>query len=364
MKKCIVTLFSEQLVPSYLFIRTFDNDYQHIFISTHKMENNKSGAKSKILQKSLGLTDERISNVIIVDENNYSEIVNQLNEVDFAEYADVYVNLTGGTKIMSMALFDFFKDKTKNCWYLPIGKNEIHNVVDSSLKKDIVYRLNVKEYLACCGIFEEEGYKILPSNYSVKQANAFYDWLFENLEDNKVKIDAIRKLFRSSDAKFKKIYEKNKIVLKDYNELNSIYDLIDVLNLSIENEIISKNDIDFITGGWFEYYCYYKVASEKIDDIKINVSIKANIQGVNSNEYDILYTHDNKLNVMECKTFVDKILFSEAVYKLSALRKYFGLAVKSEFRVLDLSNHEHQIIFAKNLDISIHLEGKQNNHVA
>jgi len=52
-----------------------------------------------------------------------------------------------------------------------------------------------------------------------------------------------------------------------------------------------------------------------------------------------MYVYENKLNLIECKTGVyDSIsqrnITNEALYKLAALKKDFGLFAKSEFHTL------------------------------
>lgn len=102
-----------------------------------------------------------------------------------------------------------------------------------------------------------------------------------------------------------------------------------------ELEFIGKREIDYLTGGWFEEYVFATVKDKlhlKDDKIGFNIHIsRDNTQ----NEFDVMFVCENALYVIECKTSLNSTSLLNALYKLSALKKDFGLWVKSYLFTLD-----------------------------
>lgn len=114
-------------------------------------------------------------------------------------------------------------------------------------------------------------------------------------------------------------------------------DFLKAVGFNISGRTISKklsrSEIRYLTGGWLEEYVFNSLNSIKgrgIDDVVMNVEIE-NIQG-NKNEFDVMFTKDNALYFVECKSLSpeDEITKS-SLYKIGALQKEFGLRVQSFF---------------------------------
>ncbi len=97
---------------------------------------------------------------------------------------------------------------------------------------------------------------------------------------------------------------------------------------------LSKNEIKYCTGDWFEEYIYSLVKSIKgKSDSDIGFGVYLTRENV-KNEFDVIFTHNNALYVIECKTDVANEegkfaeLFNNTLYKAGSLRKDFGLFVK------------------------------------
>jgi len=94
---------------------------------------------------------------------------------------------------------------------------------------------------------------------------------------------------------------------------------------------IKKTEIQFLTGGWLEEYCFneaFAFLGQGVDDVVIGVKIR-NPKGAD-NEFDVMFTKDNALYTIECKSLDqqdDKK--TDALYKIAALQKDFGLRVSS-----------------------------------
>jgi len=120
MSKVLVTLVSEQTIPNVEFIREMEDQVDRfLFISTERME--KVGNRQWILD-TVKLDQEKVLDPLIVDAFSFEDIEEKL--IQAVNDEDTYiVNLTGGTKIMSLAVYEFFKTLRSEMFYLT-GRGE------------------------------------------------------------------------------------------------------------------------------------------------------------------------------------------------------------------------------------------------
>jgi len=119
------------------------------------------------------------------------------------------------------------------------------------------------------------------------------------------------------------------------NANNNEVKLLDNLHLAHDGKFVSKrltrSEMRYLTGGWLEEFCFNNVlefVNRGIDDVAIGLKLK-NAQG-RDNEFDVMFTKENALYFVECKSLDqhdDKDL--NVLYKIGALQKEFGLKVKS-----------------------------------
>lgn len=105
MSKTIVSILSEHLVPNLIFIREMEGTYSDLlFITTPLMEQRRSGIHLEI---ALGLDPESVRRVVVPNDN-YRAILRELEATDLPEGQEYLVNITGGTKMMSLAVARYF----------------------------------------------------------------------------------------------------------------------------------------------------------------------------------------------------------------------------------------------------------------
>jgi len=121
----MVSLVSKETVPNILGIWHFQPE-RLLFVSTEKMENaGKSSAIVDTANLRLEQTYQPGKNVevLTVDETSPAECLRKLDDwIRGKESHSFIVNLTGGTKIMSIAVFEFFKNYRNEMIYIPFGK--------------------------------------------------------------------------------------------------------------------------------------------------------------------------------------------------------------------------------------------------
>lgn len=333
MKTILVSLVSDHTIPNILAIRHFKPDGL-LFVSTKEMEDKgKTAAILKTLEM-LGLKYE--STPVIVQEDSILDFHKKISQrIEGSEDAEFIVNLTGGTKIMSIAAYEFFKDYGSKMLYIPIPKNEfITPFPKKSTSKPVPLsaRLTVAQYLTAYGLdvknegklagYREEAVARKDLSKSIvesyEEVKNLLVWLSGNLRQHRKK-----KLFHLKGE------------FEGANEIEAR--LLDSIEIDYDNHIISRNfaqsEIRYLTGGWLEEFCFVQLlqwVGHGIDDAVIGLQLK-DAQGRN-NEFDIMFTRDNSLYFVECKSLDQHDdRNANALYKIGALQKEFGLKVASFF---------------------------------
>lgn len=101
----------------------------------------------------LGIEKKEVK-IIVVSEDSLPDAQQKLLNENFSREDKYIVNLTGGTKIMSIAVFQHFYKFNADCYYVPIATNKIENVRTGE-NLPINYRVNIAEYLSLYGLYIE-----------------------------------------------------------------------------------------------------------------------------------------------------------------------------------------------------------------
>lgn len=279
----LVSILSDHTIPNFLFIKETLGVYdQNIFITTQQVEDNHRDID---LEKALGLRNVRR---IKVSNDNYFKIMETLSSEKFDTDAEYCVNQTGGTKVMSIAAFNFFSKFKARFVYVPIGTNK-YCEFDSDRQYDLNYRLSLKEYFSLYGISFE------PDNLCINT-------------------------FASLNGVFGQIKAKKfKLLYKMYNA----------------QHLETAEQRAYWSGKWFEEFVYLRVKNDyHLPDTAIAKSLKIfrSDDKQNDNELDVAFVKDNKLTVIECKVTMNgfggaRETTEEYLYKLAAISKDFGLKV-------------------------------------
>ncbi len=326
-----VVLVSEQTIPNVVYLKNLlkygESFDKVLLITTEKMENQ---GKSDTITKALGsdFFDNKKYDKSLIDENMLFDINKKLEEYfENNSFDKVFVNITGGTKIMSLAAYNFFKDKsfTENIVYLPIGSTSYKQIYPlgsdgKAVDVKINYKMGVGEYLKSFDV-EYEDSKALDVDLS--------RFIFKTyLEDDSVinKVTQILRKYRKDGKELKKI---NKSL--EYGEIKR---LLNKINIDVDKyNLKQRRWVDYFSGGWFEEYVYSEINELCIDNIKLNIKIKrqTNIKDV-PNEFDVVFIKDNNLFVVECKTGnMEGHETTNALYKVAQLNRDLGLSAKSYF---------------------------------
>ena len=155
-EKLVVLLVSEQTVPNVQFLKCFFENHTEtvdlLFISTEKMEEKK---KSHFIRSAIEYFPHHIAEIKIIEvnENSMDDLENKtVGTLNKWQHNSFVVNITGGTKLMSLATYAYFQNKT-NCWmfYQPLNQS-LQQLFPEYKEYEITEFLTIKEYMKAHGI--------------------------------------------------------------------------------------------------------------------------------------------------------------------------------------------------------------------
>jgi len=179
MSRILVSLVSKQTVPNVLFIKEMKEIDKYLFITTEKMEEDH---KRETIINACKDSVKNNSSYIIAKEDSIIDLQDKLKDYTDAETADddvFIVNLTGGTKLMSIGAFEIFRKKESQIFYIPLGKNKYRKISpDVKLREfELEYRFTLDGYLRANGI--DIIHKVPDVRFDIEITKKFFS-LFEN----------------------------------------------------------------------------------------------------------------------------------------------------------------------------------------
>jgi hypothetical protein len=118
-----------------------------LFITTEKIQTSDADIR---LERALGLPDNSVQR-IVVSEDNLNDTMNALESSSLSDSHRYIVNVTCGTKIMSIGVYKHFSHFDSEFYYLPSEKNMIENL-ETAECIPLNYRINIQEYLTLYGL--------------------------------------------------------------------------------------------------------------------------------------------------------------------------------------------------------------------
>jgi len=333
MNRVIVSIISKQTIPNYIFIKEyFQLGDELLFITSKTMEN-----KIEPIISTLGFVNCKISKKVLSEniEEKWDEMCKSIHEI-LSKDKTYIVNLTGGTKYMSTAVQKVFEEFESEFYYIPFPKNEIlkYNKDTDHLLLD--YRVDIKEYMSLHNVKYQNKTRVIEKEYTDKFFVDFSNNVFTFSERQVMNnLRQYRDLEKVSNSY--RLSKKIKISLieEGVNKSSKSFPAINSLNLFLQNisfplkedGLIREDEIQYLTGGWFEEYIYNMIIQEiNPQDIVLGVDIVQN-ENTNKNDLDVVFTFGNKLFVIECKTGISKTefkgeeaMFKEIAYKSATIK--------------------------------------------
>ena len=352
MKTILVSLISEQTIPNILGAAYYKPDILW-FISTERMEKERKREciENTLRLKELLTSTENVKKVI-VDQDSLADCMNKIEELIEKANGEVeyIVNITGGNKLMALAAYEIFRDIGQKViiGYMPLGKNEFVQIFPRKkpLKVyEVKERLNLEEYLNCYGfkMQNKNEFSIVKANSLSRKATS--RWILDNYELLKGMLGFLYENLKDARGKKRKRYSLSATF--DREPLRVEKEMLEKFGFDLKDSIIArdmtKDEIVYLTGGWFEEYVFNEVYSLVEDGVLDDAMIAVKIESLSSaqNELDIAFMKDNVFYYIECKTLGDegeKSIIRDEVYKKGSLSALLG---KGEKRAIICTTRNH-----------------------
>ena len=334
--KTLLCLLSDQHVPNLLSIHQLCPD-RLVMVESAGMKQRRAAENLLEALKFGGLDYHARADVVsLTDENDLEAIRTCLRTADGQHAgADWVVNLTGGTKPMSIAAYEFFRDRPARLVYAPIGQPDRLLDLRGGPAEDCSYRPNIQEFLAGYGfglrkpmaaVAERESrLRFLPQ---VAFVIAQHCTLRPLLELNSGWDDQQRRRWWEETRKRGATLAPGEVAVGDEVVRKEI---CRVFNLTAEEKwIIGRiNPVaaDFLTGGWLEVMFWdllkRHAAALGAWDVHLGLEVRDRASG-SENELDVVFMRRHGLCWVECKSGSQTHdREADVLYKIAAVTRQF-----------------------------------------
>lgn len=330
--KILLCILSEQHIPNLLSVHHFKPD-RLVLLQTSQMEKNRAGMNFlSALSKSDLITYTADSLVKVDQEDSIKKVTSSL-EAAYAKYSsdDWIINLTGGTKIMSIAAYEFFKNKSAKLVYVNHSDPSVFLDLEEGTSEKSDYQPTIEEFLEGYGY--EHGKKLGKVKQAETRAECYWRLsrlLAKNAEsENIVRIDQSDHTdLREGNIGLQTQFYKH---LPDFIQ-QSIEQTFSANERSHGNKYMGE----FMTGGWLEVFFWelLKKHAQTADVWDIHLGIEPKRKGITqgaNNDMDVAFMRRHTLSFIECKSgSQNNDPKNDILYKIMAIRKQLGaLRVKA-----------------------------------
>ena len=327
MSKTLVNIITEDNpIPAYLFIKEmYEEGDKLMYISAKDTEDDLDA-----LSELFNVPATHIEEIVLrndMDEFTYEKICRTVLGY-LSEGVNYCVNLAGGTRYMALAIQQVFEKFKAQFFYVQVEENLIvQSIFDDRIYNNddlffpIHYRMTIAEYLNAHEIQHDLNQFEHKPIRSEREVAYFYKMFSQHLlcgNDYEV-MELLRKFYRNRI----KINIHNTETSKGVHSpaIPHLSEFLDNVGFFPETRgVLNRDELEFLSGGWFEEYVYYLI-KKNINPQDIALGVRISRTGLkHDNELDVVFTKGNKLFVIECKTGVQtERLFNEIVYKLCAI---------------------------------------------
>ncbi len=357
--KTQLVLISAQAVPNITPIldERFKPQQVIMLVSENMLE------RSEYLEKIYQTRGINVSRWAINDPWDIEHIRSRIEDLLLEnEYESIALNATGGTKPMSIAAYQVFRENNLDIFYIHPEQDRLVWMYPKRSSVDLADRIKLKEYLFAYGASEvNEIYKggVLAS-YRV-----LAEQLINNIENYASALSSINYFAATAD--------NPKLISANIGQaLNQNYNFWTLVELFEQAGLLSQQGQELafpdersrflVNGGWLELYAYACCLDLKktkgIQDVSHSVEVSRR-QGKNTvlNEMDVALLKDNRLYLLECKTksysgnSKKHSEGADVLYKLDSIRDILGGLQAKAMLVSFKKLQSHHFARAKELKI-------------
>lgn len=277
---------------------------------------------------------------------------------------DISLNATGGTKPMSIAAYEVFRENNLDIFYVHPEQDTLIWMYPKRPSVDLADRIKLKEYLFAYGADKVKVQNKKGVDSSMRELS---DELVSNIQRYESALSSLNYFAATAD-------NPRLISAEIDKSFNGNYDFWDLVDLFRQAELLhrqgdrlrfpDKNARFLVNGGWLELYAYTCCLNLKktsgIQDVSHSVEVSRK-QGRNVvlNELDVALLKDNKLYVIECKTKrfsgngKKHSKAADVLYKLDSITGILGGLYAKSMLVSYKKLQQHHRDRAKELEIEL-----------
>ena len=328
MSKTIVNIIDKNNpLPAYLFTKEYYEDGDNVlFISTVE-----EADCIDHLAKQLEISEEKVERIIVKrhENNMLYEYICRTIKNQLSQEKQYYLNLAGGNRYMTLSVQHVFEEFNTLFFYTQTRENQIvKTIFDNSIYDDddevfpIKHRMTLKEYFGLYGL-ETDLDQPRPQVKDIAYSQHLFTMFSQSLlgRGDYQAMETLRNKYRN--WKFLIVSEVENPHKEYMTSIPNLGKFLNYIGFVPERQgSLQNNEIEYLTGGWFEEYVYLLIKEVlRPDDIAMGVHI-SNGRIKHNNELDVCFIKSNKLFVIECKTGVtSESLFNDIVYKVCALKE-------------------------------------------
>jgi hypothetical protein len=223
---------------------------------------------------------------------------------------EVWLNVTGGTKLMALAAYEAFAEKDKPIIYCNTERNQIIHLFPNLNTEKLKLNLSIKDYL------KAYGYDVIftRTEQFTEEHQQLFNLLIEKnyLQSFSEYLDRFRSYYNQdkSQQTFRERRYPQFLIQKNISNIV----------LSIDNNTFKFFDDKFLMGDWLEYFVFHYLSQA---GFKPEVGVKIKSSGEVENEIDVIFLKDYQLYLISCKSGKPSTA-SKDIYEIETLRIVAG----------------------------------------
>lgn len=331
-----ICLISDQLLANFLPIKLERPDKVFI-IGTQYTEKKGLSERFEKLLALLNIPVQRATT--LAPDDNFSQLhdyfISVYDEITALQADNITLNLTGGTKLMSLAAFQMLGDDCQRVIYTNTQADKIDEL-RAKTATPLPSLLTVEEYLI--------SYGVSPKSYNNQSA----DWIdavesrrpltkqladFFSRDKSKDFLSVINGMVQAAvtsvrtptGGREKQLeYPKQafRFLINSQKQLLNMFQEYQLIDYDGNKTIVftSIEAAQYLGGFWLEEYAYLIATDVGVDEIRCGQAIQWD--KVTRNELDMVIVHNNRLLIMECKTRrydKDRRKDDDSIYKLDSV---------------------------------------------
>ena len=325
--KHMVCLLSDQLAPNILSVHHFKPD-SLVLVETERMRKTNVAANLLATLAKGGLDYANATTRLLLQEEDslpamrscFAPLLGKNTPED-----TWLINLTGGTKPMSLGTYAFFKENslskssTPLFLYMNIGKPDHFTLLDRGDHIPCHYELSIEEFLRAYGFAlipnpVEEGKKEIMARLWEPSRRIAHDLCLGSIFSSETNNQEIDKR-RSREGTLLKRHIKQKLRSAVFSGFQG-------------NNALNKQEWGFLKGEWLEVFLAgllkKHASSLDIGEVRLGLEIKSIVTETET-EFDVVFMKNYTLHVMECKCGTIRNIKPEAhMDRLAARSKQLG----------------------------------------